>query len=76
MTQADINKAHSEIRRIRSELKAIEKTLENLAQSPLPQEKADPQEIKELKTLQRESEAGEHVNLEETLKKHGAKKRA
>jgi predicted transcriptional regulator len=75
-TEANLEKVYIEMKRVRLELKSIEKTLDNLAESLIPEEKITPKEIKELKALEREAKSGEHVSLEEVLKKHGAKKSA
>lgn len=61
---------------MRRELKSLEKNLSNLEATLIPEEKASPEEIKELKALKREALRGECVSLEDVLKKHGAKKSA
>lgn len=75
-TEANLEKVYLEMKRVRLELKSIEKTLDSLAESLIPEEKITPEEIKELKALEREAKSGERVSLEEVLKKHGAKKSA
>jgi hypothetical protein len=62
------------MKRVRVELKSIEITLESLAESLIPKEKATPEEIKELESLKREAECGDRITLEEVLKKYGVKK--
>ncbi len=62
------------MKRVRLQLKSIEKTLEDLTESLIPEEKVSAQEMKELETLKHEAEQGECIPLEEVLKKHGAKK--
>jgi hypothetical protein len=71
-----LDKVYTEVKRMRVKLDAIEKTLESLKASMLPEEKISPEEMKELETLKTEALRGECVPFEEVLKKHGAKKRA
>jgi hypothetical protein len=75
-TEASLDKVYAEVKRVRVKLESIEKTLESLKESMIPEEKVSPEEMKELKALKREALRGECVPLEEVLKKHGAKKRA
>ena len=75
-TEASLDKVYSEVKRVRAKLDSIEKTLESLKESMIPEEKVSPEEIKELKALRREALRGECVPLEEVLKKHEAKNRA
>ena len=72
----DLEKVYAEMKRVRVELKSIERTLESLAESLIPKEKASPEEIKELESLKREAECGDSIPLEEVLKKHKVKKLA
>ena len=74
LTEADLEKVYTEMRSVRIELKSIERTLESLAESLIPQEKVSPEEMKELESLRHEAESGECISLEEVLKKHGVKK--
>ena len=74
MTEADLEKVYTEMKRVRIELKSIERTLESLAESLIPQEKVSPEEMKELESLRREAECGDCIPVEEVLKKHGVKK--
>lgn len=74
-TKASLDKVYAEVKRVRVKLESIEKTLESLKASIIPEEKVSPEEMKELKALKREALRGECVPLEEVLKKHGAKKR-
>ena len=76
VTEANLDKVYAEVKRVRVKLESIEKTLESLKESLIPEEKVSPEEMKELKALKREALRGECVPLEEVLKKHGAKKRA
>jgi hypothetical protein len=73
-----LDKVYAEVKRVRVKLDAIEKTLERLKASVLPEETVSPEEMKELKALRQEAKKHPEnlVPLEEVLKKHGAKKRA
>jgi len=75
-TEVSLDKVYEEVKRMRLELKSIEKSLDSLVESLIPEEKASPEEIEELKSLKLEAERGECVPLEEVLKKHGVKKGA
>lgn len=75
-TEASLDKVYAEVKRVRVKLESIEKTLESLKESMIPEEKVSPEEVKELKALKREALRGECVPLAELLKKHGAKRRA
>jgi hypothetical protein len=78
MTEASLDKVYAEVKRVRVKLESIEKTLESLRASLLPEETVSPEEIRELQALRREAKKHPEnlVPLEEVLKKHGAKKRA
>jgi len=75
-TEASLDKVYAEVKRVRAKLDSIQKTLESLKGSIIPEEKVSHEEMKDLKVLKREALRGECVPLEEVLKKHGAKKRA
>jgi hypothetical protein len=75
-TEASLDKVYAEVKRVRAKLDSIEKTLESLKESMIPEEKVSPEEMKELEALKQEALHGECVPLEAVLKKHGAKKRA
>jgi hypothetical protein len=75
-TEASLDKVYAEVKRVRAKLDSIEKTLESLKESLIPEEKVSPEEMKALKALKREALRGECVPLEEVLKKHGAKRSA
>ena len=64
-----MDKVYAEVKRVRVKLESIEKTLERLKASMIPEEKVSPEEMKELKALKREALRGECVPLEEALKK-------
>ncbi len=76
MTEVSLDKVYAEVKRMRLELKSIEKNLDNLVESLIPVEKVSPEEIQELRELEKEMERGECVTLEEVKAKYGAKKRA
>jgi len=75
MTQVTLDKVYTEVKRLRSELKSIEKSLDNLVESLIPEEKISPEEEKELREIEKEMERGECVSLEEVMAKYGVKKR-
>ena len=74
MTQVSVEEVYAEVKRMRTQLKSLEKNLDNLAAMLIPEEKATPEEMKELKALKKEAQQGECVSMEDVLKKHGAKK--
>jgi Zn-dependent M32 family carboxypeptidase len=71
-----LDKVYAEVKRVRVKLESIEKTLESLVVSLLPEEEISPEERKELREIEKEMKRGECVPLEEVLKKHGVKRRA
>ncbi len=73
-TEVCLDQVYAEVKRMRLELKSLKKSLENLAGMLIPEEKVNPEEIKELEALKKEALQGESVSFEEVLKKHGAKK--
>jgi hypothetical protein len=75
-TEVNFEKVYSEMKRVRLELKSIEHTLSDLANSMLPLEKMSSKEKKELRAIDREMARGECVSLEEVKNKFGVKKRA
>ncbi len=75
-TEVSLDKVYEEIKRVRLELKAIEKTLDNLAGSLIPEEEISPEEARELKEIEAEMARGECVTLEEVKRKYGTKKHA
>ena len=75
-TEASLDKVYAEVKRVRVKLESIEKTLESLVVSLLPEEEISPEERKELREIEKEMERGECVPLEEVIKKHGVKGRA
>ena len=76
-TEVSIDKVYEEVKRMRLELKSIEKSLENLVESLIPEvDELSPEQIKELEALKKEADQGECIPLEDVLKKHGVKKRA
>jgi Skp family chaperone for outer membrane proteins len=75
-TEANFDQVYLEVKRMRSDLKSLQKSLDNLAELLIPEEEASPEEIEELKTLKKEAQQDQCVTFEEVLKRHGAKKRA
>jgi hypothetical protein len=76
MTEVTLEKVYAEVKRLRRELKSIEKTLDSLAESLIPEEEISTEKMEELKTLKQEALSGECVSLEEVMKKHRSKKHA
>ena len=75
-TEVNLDKVYDEVKRMRLELKSIEKSLESLVESLIPEEEVSPEEVKELREIEAEMNRGECVSLEEVKRKYGAKKRA
>jgi hypothetical protein len=75
-TEVSLDKVYDEVKRVRLELKSIEKSLDSLVESLIPTEKISPAEAKELRAIEAEMDRGEYVTLEEVKRKYGAKKRA
>lgn len=75
-TEASLDKVYEEVKRIRLELKSIEKSLDSLVESLIPEEEISPEEVKELREIESEMNRGECVTLEVVKKKYGAKKSA
>ena len=69
-----LDEVYAEVKRMRIELKSLEKSLNNLADLLIPEEKVSPKEMKELEALKKEALKGEAVPFEEVLKKHGSKR--
>ena len=76
VTEENLEKVYAEVKRVRLELKSIEKTLDNLVEALIPEEKISPEEVKELHEIEEEMKRGECVSLEEVKAKYGVKKRA
>ncbi len=75
-TEVSLDKVYEEMKRIRQELKLIEKSLDSLVASLIPEEEVSPEEIKELREIEAEMNRGECVTLEEVKQKYGTKKHA
>jgi hypothetical protein len=75
-TEVGLDKVYEEVKRMRLELKSIEKSLDSLVESLIPEEEVSPEEVKELREIEAEMNRGECVTLEEVKRKYGAKKRA
>ena len=76
ISEATLDKVFSEVKRVRLELKSIERTLENLVESLMPEEEISPKERKEIRQIEREMAQGKCVTFEEAQKKFGARKLA
>jgi hypothetical protein len=72
-TEASLDQVYAEVKRMRLELKSLEKSLESIAERLIPEEKVTPEELRELVALKKEALSGECVCFEDVLKKHGAK---
>lgn len=72
--QARLDEVYAEVKRMRLELESLEKSLNNLVDLLIPEEKVSRREMKELEVLKNEALKGECVPFEEVLKKHGAKR--
>ncbi len=76
-TEVNLEKVYEEVKRMRLELKTIEKSLDSLLESLIPEvNDLSPTQIKELEVLSKEATEGQCIPLEEVLAKHGAGKRA
>ena len=75
-TAVSLDKVYEEVKRMRLELKSIEKSLESLVESLIPEEEVSPEEVKELREIEAEMDQGECVPLEEVKQKYGTKKHA
>lgn len=73
-TEASLDKVYAEVKRVRVKLDAIEKTLESLKETMLPEEKITPEEVAELREIEKEMARGECFSLEEVERKFGVKK--
>lgn len=73
-TEASLDQVYAEVKRMRLELKSLEKSLESIAERLIPEEKVTPEELRELKALKKEALSGECVSFEDVLEKHGAKR--
>ena len=76
VSETTLDKVFSEVKRMRLELKSIEKTLESLVESLIPEEEISPKERKEIRRAEKEMERGECITFEDAQKKLGAKKLA
>jgi len=76
MATETMDEIYAEVKRMRIEIQSLQKSLNNLTNLLIPEEKISPNEMKELKVLKNEALKGECVTFDEVLKKHGAKKSA
>ena len=75
-SEAGLDQVYAEVKRMRLELKSLEKSLESLAERLIPEEKVTSEEMRELKVLKKEALSGECVCFEDVLKRHGANRSA
>lgn len=68
-TEASFDQVYAEVKRMRLELKSLEKSLANLSELLIPEEEVSPEEMKELKALRKEALSGECISFESLL--HG-----
>ena len=69
MTQVSLGQVFNEIKRMQLELKTIEQSLDNLAESLIPEgEKLSPDEIKELDVLEKEWKKGNAFHWRKCLR--------
>ena len=74
-TEVSLDKVYEEVKRMRLELKTIEKSLDSLLESLIPEgEELSPEEAKELDILSKEMDEGKYVPIEQIMEKYGAKK--
>ncbi len=73
MTEASSNKVYDEMKRLRSELECLEKTLANLLSSLITEENISPKERKKLQEIKTEIEQGKCVSLEDVKRKRRVK---
>jgi len=73
--EVSLDKVYEEVKRMRLELKIIEKSLDSLLESLIPEgEELTPEEAKELDILSKEMDEGNCVPIEQVVEKYGAKK--
>ena len=63
-SEVSLGKVYEEVKRVRLELKSIEKSLDSLVESLIPEEEISPEEVKELREIESEMNRGECVTLE------------
>ena len=68
-TEASLEQVYTEVKRMRLELKSLEKSLANLAEMLIPQEEVSSEEMKELKALRKEALSGECTPFESVLQR-------
>jgi hypothetical protein len=74
--EVSLDRVYEEVKRMRLELKTIEKSLDSLVESLIPQgEELSSEEIEELDMLSKKMAEGECVPIEQILEKCGAPKR-
>jgi len=75
-TEVNLDKIYSEMKRVRLELRSIEKSLNDLVDAMLPTEKMSSTEEKELREIDHEMQQGKCISLAAAKQKYGAKERA
>ena len=60
-TETGLDQVYAEVKRMRLELKSLEKSLDTLAELLVPEEKVTPEEMRELKALKKEALSGDCV---------------
>ena len=66
-TEASLDQVYAEVKRMRLELKSLEKSLDTLSELLIPEEKVTSEELRELKALKKEALSGECVSFEDVL---------
>ena len=72
-TEASLDQVYAEVKRMRLELKSLEKSLDSIAERLVPEEKVTPEELRELAALNKEALSGECISFEDVLNKQGQK---
>lgn len=76
-TEVTLDKVYEEVKRMRGELKSIEKSLDTLLESLIPEvNELSPTQIEELQKLSKEAAEGQCIPLEDVLAKHGVERHA
>ena len=74
-TEANLDEVLAEVKRMKQELKLLERSLNHVAEMFIAEEKVSPEEMKELEALKNEALKRECVPFNKVLRKHGTKKR-
>jgi len=73
MSQVTIDDLYGEIKKVNLRLESIERALETLLDTILPEEEIDKEEWREIQDIEAEIEGEKCLSLEEVRKKHGVK---